>query len=205
MPDTAGTPPDGRALQRLVPWLERLIEPLQLAGCLDPVPLAVPDVRDGERAAAVLLALRPGPVGAEILLLRRAAHLDQHAGQIGFPGGRLDPGDAGPREAALREAQEEVGLSPEAVQLLGALRPLSVPVSCHRVLPLVGWLPDTTEVRVGSEETAECWFTPLAQLARVAEPALLRGHPAWEFPLPGARVWGMSALVLQDLFGRLWD
>lgn len=200
-----GTPPDGQALQRLVPRLERLDSPDPLAGRLDPIPPAVPDVREGERAAAVLLALRPGPQGAEILLLRRAEHLDQHAGQIGFPGGRLDLADAGPREAALREAHEEVGLCPGAVCVLGALRPLSVPVSRHRVLPMVGWLTGAADVRVGSEETAECWFTPLARLARVAEPALLRGHPAWEFPLPGARIWGMSALVLQDLFGRLGE
>jgi 8-oxo-dGTP pyrophosphatase MutT (NUDIX family) len=198
----AGTPPAGLALQRLVPRLEILADPVELAARLDPVPAEVPGVRAGERAAAVLLALRPGLEGVEILLLRRAAHLDQHAGQIGFPGGRLDPGDAGPREAALREACEEVGLSPAAVRVLGALRPLSVPVSRHRVLPLVGWLPEEADVRVGSEETAECWFTSLALLARTAVPAVLRGRPAWEFPLPGARVWGMSALVLGDLFGR---
>jgi 8-oxo-dGTP pyrophosphatase MutT (NUDIX family) len=199
----AGTGPAGPALQRLVPRLETMNGHAELAACLDLVPDHVPGVRGDERPAAVLLALRPGPCGAEVLLVRRAEHLDHHAGQIGFPGGRMDPEDPGPREAALRETLEEVGLPPGSVKVLGALTPLSVPVSRHRVLPVVGWLHTDASVRVCSAETAECWFTPLAHLAQVASPVSLRGRSMWEFPLPGARVWGMSALVLGDLFGRL--
>ena len=174
-----------------------------VAARLDPLPLQAPHCRDGQRAAAVLLALRDGGLGPELLLVRRAAHLDEHPGQIALPGGRMDPGDGHPAATALREAREEVGLEPEQALLLGALTPLAVPVSRHLVMPVVAWLAPGSEAGVGSAETAEAWFTPLARLLEAAHPALLRGRPGWEYRLPGARVWGMTALVLEEFLARL--
>lgn len=182
----------------------KLLNTALLATCLDPLPLRAEQYA-GLRPAAVLLALRDGREGPELLLVRRADHLDEHAGQVALPGGRMDERDGHPAATALREAREEVGLDPGRVTLLGVLTPLPVPVSRHHVVPVVGWLAAGAEVGIASEETAEAWFTPLAQLLHSARPALLRGLPGWEYHLPGARVWGMTALVLADLFRRLAD
>jgi len=175
----------------------------RVAQLLDPLPLFHPATASGQRAAAVLAALRPAAVGPEVLLARRAQHLDEHAGQIALPGGRVDEGDATPAHTALREAWEETGLEAGRVQLLGALHPLSVPVSRHCVQPVVGWLEGDSPLTPSLGETADLWFTPLGDLLACARAVDLRGHPAWDFPLPGARVWGMTALVLEDLLVRL--
>lgn len=183
--------------------LQAGLTPQDLARLLDPLPSAQPQGPPGERPAAVLVALRPGALGLEVLLLKRAGHLDHHAGQIGLPGGRMDEEDAHPVATALREAEEEVRLESRHVRMLGALTALSVPVSRFHVLPVVGWLSGEAQVSVGSEESESCWFSPLADLLDCVRPVELRGRPAWEFPLPGARVWGLTALVLGDLLGRL--
>jgi len=204
-PPPAGTgapPPPFRGVRLLC---RDGLTPARLAPVLDPLPAGPPECRDGERPAAVLLALRPGRRGPEVLLVRRSAHLDEHAGQIALPGGRMDPGDADPAATALREALEEVRLDPGQVRLLGALGTIRVPVSRHHVVPVVGWLDDGARVALGSAESSELWFTPVAELAELAQPAWLRGQAAWEFPLPGARVWGMTAWVLGDFLRRLDD
>lgn len=202
-PPLSGTPgtdlPFAGVLRRLAGGLKAE----DVADLLDPLPAGPLECAEGERAAAVLVALREGSTGIELLLLRRAGHLDQHAGQIGLPGGRAADMDAHPAATALREAAEEVCLDAGLVRVLGALRPLSVPVSFHRVLPVVGWLDAEAHVEVGSAESEACWFTPLETLVACARPVQLRGQPAWEFPLPGARVWGMTALVVGDLLERL--
>lgn len=179
------------------------LDPRSLAGCLDPLPLGPPPCGEGERPAAVLLGLRPGAEGPELLLVRRADHLDEHAGQIALPGGRMDAGDGHPGATALREAAEETGLDPGRVTLLGCLGQVPVPVSRHRVQPVAAWLERGIRVGKASPETAAVWFSPLARLLAAARPVERRGRRAWDFHLPGARVWGMTALVVEELFRRL--
>jgi 8-oxo-dGTP pyrophosphatase MutT (NUDIX family) len=121
--------------------------------------------RPGEplRPAAVLIGLVGRPEGARLLFTRRAAHLTDHAGQISFPGGRVEASDAGAAGAALREAQEEIGLDPGRVEVLGTLPPYRT-ISGYEVTPVVGWIDAAIELRADPLEVDEFFEVPAAFL-----------------------------------------
>src|SRR6266571_3579235 len=113
-----------------------------------PAPVSARNLSDGFRLpgragkptpAAVLVPLVNRPDGLTVLLTERSAELPDHAGQISFPGGRVEPGDADVGVAALRETEEEVGLPRERVALLGTLADYET-VTGYRVTPVVGWV-----------------------------------------------------------------
>lgn len=157
----------------------------------------------------------------DVLLLSRAATLRSHAGQVAFPGGRIDPGDAGPVEAALREAVEETGLDPTGVDVLGTLPEVPLPYSLHRVTPVLGWWARPTPVRVVDEgESSSVFRAPVADLldpanrytTRVRRDEVEHRGPAWLLRIDGQErlVWGFTAIILDTLFTRLgwtepWD
>ncbi len=160
------------------------------------------------------------PADLDVLLVGRAASLRHHAGQVSFPGGRVDPHDDGPVAAALREAVEETGLDPAGVEVLGTLRELPVPVSDHRVTPVLAWWASPSPVGVVDQgESAHVFRAPVADLLDPAHrrtatfggprlPVLRRTSPA--FVLGPHVVWGFTALVLDRLFEALgwtepWD
>ena len=162
------------------------------------------------RPAAVLLAMVPRECGLRVVLTLRKEDLRHHAGQVSFPGGRIDPDDHGPLQAALREAREEIALDPARVQPLGWLDPLAT-ITGFRVVPLVAVLePDTTFVP-DPREVASVFEVPLAHLLapsnlrRVA--IQYRGRPRHVLEyLPhdgGARIWGATASMLQNLIDRM--
>ena len=153
------------------------------------------------------------PADLDVLLVRRAATLRQHAGQVAFPGGRQDPEDAGPVTAALREAEEETGLDPTGVEVLGTLGTLPLPVSDHLVTPVLAWWARPTPVAVVDHgESAQVFRAPVADLVDPAHrrtSTLTRGGRTYRGPafLVGDNlVWGFTALVLTELLGALgWD
>src|ERR1019366_3999569 len=94
----------------------------------------------GGRASAVLILFGPSPEGGEDVVLTERSHsMRSHAGQVSFPGGAIDPVDSGPVAAALREAQEEVGLEPAGVQVVAELPALYLPPSNFVVTPVLAW------------------------------------------------------------------
>ncbi|MCY4635619.1 MAG: CoA pyrophosphatase [Acidobacteria bacterium] len=158
--------------------------------------------------AAALVLLYPLDDAPHVLLTVRAGRLGKHAGQVSFPGGLIDAGES-VRDAALREAFEEVGLDPAAVRVAGALSPLYITVSNFAIHPVAGVAESTPRLRPSAAEVARLLPAPLAALA---DPANLRRGTRWRDDLPcdvpyfevrNERVWGATAMVLAELLAML--
>ncbi len=163
------------------------------------------------RRAAVLVPLRPSadPTGLEVILTRRADDLGSHAGQVSFPGGAIDPEDPHPEAAALREAHEELGIPPAAVEVIGRLDEMYTVTSYH-VVPVVGVVDPDVELVPSPREVARVFAVPLSQLL---EPGrwLSQLHPwrgkeyqVWHFGFDGEDVWGATGRMLRDMIELLW-
>jgi 8-oxo-dGTP pyrophosphatase MutT (NUDIX family) len=161
-----------------------------------------------QRRAAVLCGLREREGRLHVILTHRATHLRRHAGQIAFPGGRIDPGDASPRHAALREAEEEIGLPRREVHVLGALDEYLTSTG-YRVTPVVGIVPPAFEPRPHPAEVDLVFEPPLDFLM---DPANRQRHHHdrngyrryyYAMPWEGHYIWGATAGMLKGLSDRL--
>ncbi len=155
------------------------------------------------RDAGVLVLIYPVDCFATMLLTVRKSDLNQHAGQISFPGGRHEPGES-LNATALREAHEETGLDPEKVELLGSLTPLFVPPSNYCVYPFVGavfhqpiLVPEEAEVEQLLHVPMNCLLDPAT---RKEEPRMLQGTSVSVpyFDIEGHKVWGATAMMLAE-------
>lgn len=155
------------------------------------------------RVAAALVLLYPGERGPAIPLTVRGTALARHAGQISLPGGATDPGET-LIQAALREASEEIGVDPSAVEILGELTPVHVLVSGFTLHPVVGvtHAPPAFVAAPGEvEEILEVSLDDLRDASRIRRGTRLRGGVAVEYPyfdLLGHQVWGATAMVLGE-------
>jgi 8-oxo-dGTP pyrophosphatase MutT (NUDIX family) len=168
---------------------------------------------DGGRSltpAAVLVGLVDRGAGPQVLLTRRTEALRHHAGQISFPGGRIEAGDQDPAAAALREASEEIGLAQELAQSLGYLDPF-VTITGFHVFPLVARIDAAFAARPDPGEVDEVFEVPLDFLmhagnAHSIEVEYRGGRRALlEFQYGPYRIWGATAAVLVNLRKRLED
>ncbi|WP_232798078.1 NUDIX hydrolase [Salinibacter altiplanensis] len=162
------------------------------------------------REAGVLLLLHPDDAGPSVVLTVRRDHLSDHAGQISFPGGRRENGE--PLSAtALREAEEEVNLSPTSVDLLGALTPLFIPPSNFCAHPFVGYAPSTASLRPTDAEVGRILQVPLPRLLdpapRTTETRLLNGRnvDVPYYDVAGHTVWGATAMMLAEFLAVVRD
>ena len=191
-----------------------LVERLRAAlapGDHAPILLAGDTGGDGDPAgtapAAVLVAITDRPDPGLILTLRTET-LRRHAGQIAFPGGRIDPDDDGPIGAALREAHEEIALDPALVTLVGTADPYRT-VSGYEVTPVLGVIPPDLAFIPAPDEVALVFELPLAfaldEANHVEATVEWQGRDRhyYEFDWNGHRVWGATAAMLINLSRRL--
>lgn len=171
----------------------------ELADLLPSTPLA---------EAAVLVGLVPRPGGTQMVLTRRTDTLRNHGGQVGFPGGRIEPSDRDPLAAAIRESEEEIALAPSQLQPLGYLDPF-VTITGFRVIPVVAVVDPAFVAVPQPDEVAEVFEVPLEFLM---DPANLRTvdlehrgriRHVLEYTWPGQRIWGATAAMLYNLRRRL--
>ena len=175
----------------------------------------VPSPGSGSRRAAVLVPVLLEPEGARLVYTVRRDHLQDHAGQISFPGGSMDPADGSLLETALREAEEEIDLSPDLVEVIGELEEMYIPPSGFRVSPYVGLLPPGAELALHPDEVEAIFTVPLDELVspRTLQKVLwtYEGRE-YEVPVfvvegqPRRNIWGATAAMTAALLARLgWE
>ncbi len=173
----------------------------------------VPPPGADSRRAAVLVPVLLEPEGARLVYTVRRDHLPDHAGQISFPGGSIEPGDDTLLETALREAEEEIDLSSELVEVIGELEEMYIPPSNFRVSPFVGLLPPEAELVMAPDEV-EAIFT--VSLDELMSPETFRKVPwtrdgrDYEVPVFAVEdsrarrnIWGATAAITASLLVRL--
>ncbi len=211
-----GAPPAWGGLPSIVPqpqWMAHLVAQL---GQQQPdffSRFLPPD--EGGRQSAVLILFGPNAEGGEDVVLTERSHsMRSHAGQVSFPGGSIDPTDSGPVAAALREAQEEVGLDPAGVEVVAELPALYLPPSNFVVTPVLAWWAEPSPISIVDRfEVARVLRAPLSELTDPARRFTV-SHPSGfvgpAFDIDGLLVWGFTAGLLSkviELAGleRTWD
>jgi 8-oxo-dGTP pyrophosphatase MutT (NUDIX family) len=161
------------------------------------------------RAAAVLLPIIDRPGGLTVLLTLRAPNLRAHSGQVAFPGGKIDAGET-PHDAALREAQEEIGLEARFVESLGWLDPFFTGTG-FRVAPLVALVEPSFVLTVNKLEVDEVFETPFPFLMDATNHRLEerewqgRWRRYYAMPHEGRYIWGATAGILRNLYEKLFS
>lgn len=161
------------------------------------------------REAAVLVPLIPRSEGPTALLTRRPDTMEKHPGQVAFPGGKVDPRDDGPVEAALREADEEVGVVPETVEVIARSAPYLTGTG-FRITPVLGVLPADFEPALCTTEVESAFEVPLSIL--LDPDSLDRKTLEWEGRMRtyyemhhgGYRIWGVTAGIIRTLYIELY-
>jgi 8-oxo-dGTP pyrophosphatase MutT (NUDIX family) len=167
------------------------------------------DLRAAGREAAVLVPLVARPEGLRVMLTRRTAHLRDHAGQVSFPGGRIEDDDTGPVGAALRETFEETGLPQDYVEVLGTMPKYGTRTG-FAVTPVVGLVQPGFILEPAASEVAEVFETPMEFLMnpanhRLYQATLPDGRQRQYFAMPweGHFIWGATAGMLRNLYRTL--
>jgi 8-oxo-dGTP pyrophosphatase MutT (NUDIX family) len=169
----------------------------------------LPDADHPYRDAAVLIPVVAHADAATVILTERTGHLSAHAGQIAFPGGKIDADDADPTAAALREAGEEIGLSPAAITVIGSLDPY-LSRTGYRIVPVLARIDPGYTVRPNRDEVADVFEVPLAFLMTPANHKrgtrvfMGRERYFYEMPYEGRYIWGVTAGIIRGLYEQVY-
>ncbi|HEU4986555.1 MAG TPA: CoA pyrophosphatase [Rhizobiaceae bacterium] len=166
-------------------------------------------VREGLRDAAVLVPVVDHEEGATVILTKRTEALRRHSGQVAFPGGRIDPTDRTPEEAALRETWEEIGLDADHIEIVGRI-PDYVTGSGYRIAPVLSIVRPGFELALNPAEVEAAFEVPLAFLMNPANHR--RDSRVWEnkerfyytMPFGERLIWGVTAGIIRTLYERLY-
>ncbi|MBX3598137.1 MAG: CoA pyrophosphatase [Rhizobiaceae bacterium] len=161
------------------------------------------------RDAAVLVPVVDRPDEATVILTKRTQALRNHSGQVAFPGGRIDPTDKDAAAAALREADEEIGLQPHEVDVVGRL-PDYVSGSGYRIAPIIGIVRPGFDLAINPDEVDTVFEVPLSFLMDPANHG--RGSREWsglewayfEMPYSGQHIWGVTAGIIRSMYERYY-
>jgi 8-oxo-dGTP pyrophosphatase MutT (NUDIX family) len=159
-------------------------------------------------AAAVLVPIVEHESGLTVLFTQRATHLKNHAGQISFPGGRVEPSDLNPLEAALRETEEEIGLGREHITFVGYLEPQLV-LSGYWVTPVVGFVRPGFELRLDTREVDSAFEVPLLHILNEANHRSRERKlgevsvRVYDIPYKNHNIWGATAGMLMSFYRLL--
>jgi 8-oxo-dGTP pyrophosphatase MutT (NUDIX family) len=171
-------------------------------------PAAAGAAQQPSDAAAVVLLFDPEQPGLPLLFMRRSRLVRTHRGQVAFPGGGVEPGDATVVDAALRELHEEMGIAPQGVAVLGELQPVLTATSYRKVIPVVALQREPVEPVADPYEVGEWFRIPLSELLEA--PLTSRRIPGdpmqrevYFYEAGGQVIWGASAAILHDLLQRL--
>jgi len=163
----------------------------------------------GAREAAVLVPIVASPRGLELLCFMRSTTVLEHKGEVCFPGGAVEPDDADVVSAALREANEELGIEPRDVDVIGMLDDVLTTVSNYVIVPVVGFIAQPRELVPDPREVARPILAPLMELARRGSEKLeVRGSDGktrhvYSYDFGADRIWGATARIIHNLFS-LW-
>ena len=197
-------PGDVKYLQFSRDWLAERLDVYGSARADGSFPLYVHPPAHKPVPAAVLVPIVNQPGGLTLMFTQRTAHLHDHAGQISFPGGRVDEGDSDRIATALREAEEETGLSRSRVEIIGRLPEYDIPTG-FRVTPVVGWVEPPFTLTPDPIEVADVFEVPLGFLL---DPANQQRHfrmlgtrrrDFWAIPYGERYIWGATAAMLMML------
>jgi 8-oxo-dGTP pyrophosphatase MutT (NUDIX family) len=167
-------------------------------------------VRPGLRDAAVLIAVTDDATEPRVILTKRSANLRKHTGQIAFPGGGIDADDDGPVAAALREAEEEIGLPRAVPRPLGIL-PDYITGSGYRVRPVVALVPGGIALRPNPDEVEDAFHVPLSFMVNPANhlraSRVWQGHERFYYEMPYGphMIWGVTAGIIRALYERVFQ
>jgi 8-oxo-dGTP pyrophosphatase MutT (NUDIX family) len=197
-------------IQNIAEVVARLRAGLDPPGLADSLADRASDQLPHARKAAVLISLFELDGRPTLLFIRRSSTLRAHSGEIAFPGGGADPADGSLIMTALREAQEEVGLDPAKVEVLGVLPAVFTVVSNYLILPVVALLPEGPgTLRLQVSEVTEVLLAPLIELAR---PGIFhseewvregRARAVYFYDYGPYRIWGATARILNALLATL--
>ena len=161
------------------------------------------------RDAAVLIGVVDRGEGANVVLTQRNANLRNHSGQVAFPGGRIDPTDASPEAAALRETEEEIGIPPSRIEVVGRM-PDYVAGSGYLVAPVLAVIDPGASYRLNPDEVDAAFEVPLAFLMDPANHHLKsrvfkeKERHYYEMPFNDRYIWGLTAGMIHTLYTRLY-
>jgi 8-oxo-dGTP pyrophosphatase MutT (NUDIX family) len=180
----------------------------RLRRALDPLGTVHDQPPSARRAAGVLLLFDVRDPGLPLLFLERSAHLRQHAGQIGFPGGGAEPGDSSIVATSLREAREEAGIPPAVVEVIGLLPPFLTATSDNWLTPVVGLQDRDVELRSEPFEVARLFHVELAALMTAPHSVRTLTHEGISrnvhfYEVDGNIIWGVTAAIITELLIRL--
>jgi 8-oxo-dGTP pyrophosphatase MutT (NUDIX family) len=159
--------------------------------------------------AAVLMPIQERTDGDYFVLTKRAEQLNHHRGQVAFPGGRVDNNDRNELAAALRESNEEIGIAPSDVRVLGRLDQVTAAYN-FIVTPYIGIIPPSYEFRVNPEETAAVFTVPIAALLEprsltIGDRLSSHGEPIYHFYIDGWDIWGATARMIVQFLELVYD